>query len=355
MAEYTHGGDIISAQKIFGSEILDFSASLNPLGMPPEIRSAIKAAAEESDKYPDYLCRELIAGIAKRDGVEREQVLCGNGAADLMFRLVFAEKPKRAMIIAPTFSEYEQALKAVDCEVIFHILGPDRDFELTADVFDALTDDLDMLFLCNPNSPTGRTIDARLLEEIADSCQKRGILLVVDECFIELADGAVSLVKKIDNMKNVFLLRAFTKSYCMAGLRLGYCLASRADILERMRLVAQPWSVSHPAQRAGLAALNLPNYPAKARIIIAEERDFISSELKRLNMHVFPSSVNFILFRAEGATDLRENMLKRGVLIRSCGNFRGLTDDYYRVAVKCREDNIKLINELRGCCNWQGQ
>lgn len=353
MAEFLHGGDVLTAQDLHEGDILDFSANFNPLGMPPEVRRAAEAAAGESDRYPDPFCRRLVEGIAERDGVKKEYVLCGNGAADLIFRLVFAERPRLAMVMAPTFAEYEQALKVSGCRILYHALEPYNSFDLTGEIMNTLTEDLDMLFLCNPNNPTGRHIPQQLMEKIIAACEEMDILLVVDECFIELSDDAAGLSNKVFGNKNLFLLRAFTKSYCMAGLRLGYCITSRGDILERMRQYAQPWSVSHPAQRAGLAALRLPEYPAKAREIISEERDRLACGLKELGIHVFPSSANYILFKTGGVTDLWERMLKRGILIRSCANFPGLGGEYYRVAVRLREDNIKLIDELRGCYDWQ--
>ena len=155
MKAYTHGGDILTAKMGFQGEIVDFSANLNPLGMPESVRRAAAAAVKGAVHYPDPLCRVLTEGIARRDGVEREWVLCGNGAADLIFRLAFALRPKRALVTAPTFSEYQEAMEAAGSEVVYHRLTPDNDFNLTDAVLEDLDGRLEMAFFCTPNNPTG--------------------------------------------------------------------------------------------------------------------------------------------------------------------------------------------------------
>lgn len=347
MGEFWHGGDVITAEEIYGGGIVDFSANFNPLGMPPEVRKAAEEAVAESVHYPDPFCRELVFGLAEREGVNREYILCGNGAADLIFRLVYAKRPRLAVVMAPTFAEYAQALEMAGCEVLHHRLKEAKGFELTDEILDYLTYETDMLFLCNPNNPTGRPVPPKLMDQVVKICRERKISLVVDECFVELADGPRSLTPRVPNNPHLFLLKAFTKSYCMAGLRLGYCVTADEDLLDRMRLCGQPWSVSHPAQRAGIAALQLSEYPERARAIIREERGWLEGELQNLGVTVFPSCTNYIMFRAANIYDLRERMTGKGILIRSCANFLGLGDDYYRVAVKLRDENERLIRVMK--------
>ena len=311
MKEYTHGGDIVGAREIWKGELLDFSANLNPLGMPESVRKAAEEAVREAVHYPDPLCRELRAAIARRDSVAPEQVLCGNGAADLVFRLAFSRRPRRVLVTAPTFSEYEDAVRAAGGEVIYHRLTPENDFDLTEAVLDDLDDSLDMAFFCTPNNPTGRLIDRALMLRI------------------------------------LVLLRAFTKSYAMPGLRLGYCLSADTTLLDGLSRCAQPWSVSGPAQAAGLAALAEPEHPARARQLIALERAWLTDALRALGLQVFPSQVNYILFRAPEVDDLKERLLAHGVLIRSCANYVGLGRDYYRVAVRPHRENEGLIGAMK--------
>lgn len=349
MKEYTHGGDIVGAREVWKGELLDFSANLNPLGMPEAVQKAAEDAVQEAIHYPDPLCRALCAAIARRDNVTPEQVLCGNGAADLVFRLAFSQRPRRVLVTAPTFSEYQDAVQAAGGEVVYHRLTPENDFDLTEAVLDDLNDGVDMAFFCTPNNPTGRLIDRELMQRILERCQEKNIRLVVDECFLSLADPGerMSLAGELKNFPNLVLLRAFTKSYAMPGLRLGYCLSADPALLDGLTRCAQPWSVSGPAQAAGLAALAEPEHPARARQLIAVERDWLTGALQSLGLKVFPSLVNYILFRAEGVDDLKERLLEHGVLIRSCANYVGLGSDYYRVAVRLRQENEGLIKALK--------
>lgn len=348
MKEYTHGGDIVGARAIWKGELLDFSANLNPLGMPESVRKAAEDAVREAIHYPDPLCRELCAAIARRDNVTPERVLCGNGAADLVFRLAFSQRPRRVLVTAPTFSEYQDAVQAAGGEVVYHRLAPDNDFDLTEAVLDDLDDSLDMAFFCTPNNPTGRLIDRDLMLRILERCREKSIRVVVDECFLSLSDPSerVSLAGELEHFPNLVLLRAFTKSYAMPGLRLGYCLSTDAALLDGLSRCAQPWSVSGPAQAAGLAALAEPEHPARARQLIALERAWLTDALRALGLQVFPSQVNYILFRAPEVDDLKERLLAHGVLIRSCANYVGLGRDYYRVAVRPHRENEGLIGAM---------
>lgn len=349
MKEYTHGGDIVGARAIWKGELLDFSANLNPLGMPESVRKAAEDAVREAIHYPDPLCRELCAAIARRDNVTPEHILCGNGAADLVFRLAFSQRPRRVLVTAPTFSEYEDAVRAAGGEVVYHRLTPENDFDLTEAVLDDLDDSLDMAFFCTPNNPTGRLINRDLMLRILERCREKGIRVVVDECFLSLSDPGeqVSLAGELESFSNLVLLRAFTKSYAIPGLRLGYCLSADTALLDGLSRCAQPWSVSGPAQAAGLAALAEPEHPARARQLIALERAWLTDALRALGLQVFPSQVNYILFRAPEVDDLKERLLAHGVLIRSCANYVGLGRDYYRVAVRPHRENEELIGAMK--------
>ncbi len=343
MFEYTHGGDVYGRAET----LLDFSANLNPLGMPPAVRRAAEEAVGDAARYPDALCRDLTAAIARRDGVPPGWVLCGNGAADLIFRLAFALRPGRALVTAPTFSEYAQALGAAGCAVTRHTLRREDGFDLTEDVLDALDGDLDLAFFCTPNNPTGRMIDPALLSRILARCAGRGITLAVDECFLELTQGA-GLTGVLEEYPNLILFRAFTKSYAMPGLRLGYCLCAGGGLLERLWGAGQPWSVSAPAQAAGLAALReCPDWPGRARALLAVERPRLADGLRGLGLEVIPGEANYLLFRAPGVTDLKERLLERGVLIRACANYPGLGPDDYRTAVRTAPENDILLEQLR--------
>ena len=355
--EYTHGGDILTARSQYHGDVLDCSANLNPLGMPPAVRAAAEGAVAEAIHYPDPFCRALTAALAQRDGLNPAYILWGNGAADLIFRFSFALRPRHALVTAPTFSEYEQALSAAGCTVEHHLLKEEEGFLLTDTLLDQLSPGLDVLFLCSPNNPTGQPVDPALMERILLRCREAGIRLVVDECFLSLTEGGeeLSLAHHLEEFPNLMLLRAFTKSYAMPGLRLGYCLTADETLREQLTLCAQPWSVSGPAQAAGLAAVGEPDWPRKARALVAQERPALAEGLMELGCIVYPSRTNYLLFRLPGVADLKERLVERGVLIRSCANYVGLGEDYYRVCVHTGDKNRRLLAAMKEALRWQRQ
>ena len=344
-----HGGDVYSARQKMKQEPLDFSANINPMGMPPGAVRAAADALQQCTQYPDPLCRELRAALAAYEGIPAEQIVCGNGAADLIFRIVSATHPQRALLLEPTFAEYEQALRSMDCSIAYFPLQESEGFVLPEAFLQQLTPEINLLFLCNPNNPTGRTVSPALLQEIWKRCEEAGILLVVDECFNEFLEHPEQNTLKgvLKTGANAVILKAFTKSFAMPGLRLGYGLCGNRDLAERIFSCGQPWGVSIPAQAAGVAALQEQGYLERMRRLIQTERRWLSENLARLGLCVFPSEANYILFRTETEISLRERMEQRGVLIRACGNYRGLDDRYYRIAVRGHDENERLIAALK--------
>ena len=252
--QLVHGGDWAGYRAEFGRDALDFSANVSPLGLPEGVARAITAALPTADRYPDPLCRELRAKLALHEGVSAEQILCGNGAADLIFRLVWAKKPRRALVTAPTFAEYATALESVGCTVERFFLREQEDFAVTDAFCAAIRPGVDMVFLCQPNNPTGQLTALPLVEQILRRCAACGTLLVVDECFLDfLPDHALHTAKGLLGEGDLVILKAFTKLYGMAGVRLGYALSADTALLEQMQACGQPWGVSSLAQAAGLA------------------------------------------------------------------------------------------------------
>lgn len=342
MPTYTHGGDIWSHDP----GLLDFSANLHPLGMPPTVAEAVAAAIPEAARYPDPLCRDLRQAIAQRDGTTADQVICGAGAADLIFRLCLTLRPRRALVTAPTFSEYEQALRLSGCQVRYHPLSAERQFLPDDSLLASITPDLDLVFLCTPNNPTGRCFPRPLLEESVRRCAQVGCRLVLDECFWELTNSQ-SAVGLLQSAPHLFLLRAFTKTYAIPGLRLGYGLSSDEGLLESLYTSGQPWPVSNVAQAAGIAACGCPQWPLQGRLLLEAERPRVLKALRSMGLTVFPGEANYLLFQAHGISDLKERLLARGLLIRSCANFHGLGPDYYRVCIKTGPENDMLLAKLK--------
>lgn len=343
--ELIHGGDVYSTENLR----VDFSANINPLGMPDPVKAAAIASLSQCGCYPDPLCRKLRSALSEKEQLPMDWIVCGNGAADVIFRLALAVKPKKALVLAPAFAEYEQALSAVECEIHHHFLLAENDFNVTDSILKELSTGIDLVFLCNPNNPTGQVIAPPLLERILMKCRACGILLVLDECFNDFLDKPEihTLKGKLGKFPNLLILKAFTKIYAMAGLRLGYGLCSDQALLERIFSAGQPWSVSIPAQEAGVQALKETEYLRCTAELIPAERQWLKSELEKQGFRVLGSKANYLFFKAY--RNLKEKLLKKGILIRSCENYPGLDGTYYRVAVRTREENRLLAEALEDC------
>ena len=345
-----HGGDTVSHPGVR----LDFSINVNPLGVPEEVLHAIadgldpRAGPQSSQSrlretlasYPDPQCRELRRTLAGRHGVGMGQILCGNGASDLIDRLVDARRPGRVLVMAPTFTEYERTSRVAGASVIHHRLDPPF-FDLTETVLDAITDEMDIVFCCQPNNPTGRLIDPCLMARLIDRTRETHTLLVMDECFLPFTD-APSLIPRPD--PHILVLRAFTKTHGLAGLRLGYAVCPDETLIASMADHGPRWNVSTLAQIAGVAALADTAWEHDTRTLVRQEREWLTDALTRLGLAVVPSQANFLLFRS--SAELFGPLLERGILIRSCSNFVGLDETWYRIGVKQRSDNQQLINAM---------
>lgn len=342
MQKHIHGGDIYSR-----TYKMDFSANINPLGMP---ESAVNAAIEGvrmSQNYPDVNCRRLKQAISEAESVPEEWIICGNGAAELIFALVMAVRPKKALLITPGFAEYEQALAAAGCEIQFYECLPENEFVPQSDFLKNIHENIEMIFVCNPNNPTGTVFPQRLLEETIKICHEKKILLVLDECFNSflLQGKEISMTRALHEIPELFILKAFTKLYAMAGLRLGYGLSQNSELLKQILEVLQPWNVSIPAQMAGVAALQEKEFAEKTLEYIAKERTFLKQEFQKVGIRYYDSQANFIFF--EGPENLEEQCREHGILIRDCSNYRGLQRGYYRIAVRSREENQELLQVLK--------
>ena len=342
-----HGGDVYD-----GEIRLDFSANTNPYGTPQAVLNAMSAVLTRVHQYPDPYCRELVKTISEFEAVPKDWILCGSGAAELIYSYCEALGPGRAMELAPTFSEYSLALERVGCQVERYPLKKENYFSLTEDFLPALERSRpDVLFLCNPNNPTGQVIGLPLLEKILDVCEEQGTCLFVDECFLDLSDNGESLKAHLGEYPNLFILKAFTKSYGMAGVRLGYCLCSNPELLQKMSHTVQPWNVSTLAQAAGIAALQERAFLQRTRALILVERQWLQSQLEALGFWVCPSRANYLLFHAR--EDLCERLREQGIAIRSCHNYHGLGVGWYRIAVRLHEENERLIEAMKEVCAWQ--
>ena len=346
MKQLVHGGDWMGYRERFGRDALDFSANVSPLGVPEAVARAIGEAAFQADQYPDPLCRALTAALSQTEAVPKAWILCGNGAADLIFRLALAEKPKHALVLAPTFAEYAAALETVDCEIHRHMLREENDFALTDDVLNAIEPPIDRVFLCQPNNPTGQLASPELVKKLLRRCKECHTILAVDECFLDfLPDADGWTAKPLLESGNLVILKAFTKLYGMAGVRLGYCLCGDEALLEKMQTAGQPWAVSSLAQAAGVAALKETAYVDKVRALIARQRPVLTAGLRALGLRVIDGKANYLLFRAPA--DLNKRLRPLGTQVRSCANYPGLGPEWYRTAVRTAPENARLLELMK--------
>lgn len=345
-----HGGNIYDYNQI----AYDFSANVNPLGMPESVIEVIRNHVEEASAYPDIQGRDLRKQIALHDEVEFSYIVLGNGVGELIYGLCNALRPERCLVLAPTFSEYEAAIRINGCKLSRMKLLEEEDFRVTrnemSDLFVWLrtTAGKRLIFFCNPNNPTGVVMEKQHLLRIADVCEQEGVYLCVDESFLPFlkTEDEYSLKSEIHAYSHLIVLRGFTKFYGMAGLRLGYALTSDETLLQGLHRVLPPWNTSFLAQLAGVEALHNKDYERATKELIEKERTYLTEELQNgLVEQVFPSAANFILLKAEKG--LKEKLLSNHILIRDCQNYVNLGEGYYRIAVKNHSDNVALIIALQ--------
>jgi len=344
MLKEIHGGNIYK----YDHKMTDFSANLNPLGMPEAVKKAIIGGADEYESYPDPFCRELKTAISEYHGKDHDLICCGNGAADLIYRIAAAYKPKKALIAAPAFSEYGEALEMTESRIDYCIADENKGFRFGEELIKALSRGYDMAFICNPGNPTGVPIDRKLMQEAAEICRRWGTILIVDECFMEFIDDEekYSLLDDVEKYDELIILKAFTKIFAMAGIRLGYCICGSRETAERISGCMQAWPVSTPASKAGVAALKTAGhgFVDETRVYVAENRKWLTAELCRLGFKVYDSRANYVFFRSE--IPLVEELESRGIMIRSCANYEGLDNRYYRAAVRTEAENRLLVSAL---------
>lgn len=339
---YQHGGDIYRFNVKF-----DFSANISPLGIPDSVHKAAQNAIADCVNYPDVYCRELAEKIAQKEHIESHNILCGNGATDLIYRFALAKRPQKALIAVPTFSEYESALKLSGCEICFHTLSEQDNYCLTDSFLDKIDDSVDVVVLCNPNNPTGALIEMSMLQRIVKKCHQTNTFLFLDECFLDFVPyGEKRSLKNYTFIYgSIMILKSFTKMYAIPGLRLGYCICSDVELMEKMRNAGQEWSVSIAAQKAGIAACDETEQITKTVQLIQQEQNYMLSEMKQMGIDCYTPSANYIFFKHQ--KDLYQKLLEKGILIRDCSNYKGLEQGYFRISIKTHEQNALLLEAIK--------
>jgi len=388
-SEEEHGGNIYRAAKELGiseSEIIDFSASINPLGVSERVKEAIKKDLDNLVNYPDSECRALRERIAEHHGIDPETIICGNGSTELIYLIPGALKPEKVLIPAPTFSEYERAVSRAQntepaCRTgrhitqIKHLLLNKKDgFIINVVEFISAIEEMTkktedrrqniernncndslcsglrapgsekMAFLCNPNNPTGHLLTRPEVLEIAEAAKRRECLLLVDEAFIDFVPDE-SVIRDVQDNPYLIVLRSMTKFFALTGLRIGYGVFHK-DLIGKIKEFKEPWTVNSLAQKAAITALDDSEYEKETFSMMEKEKEFIENGFLELGIEFFPSSVNYYILKTENAERIASDLWKTGVLVRACSNFRGLDSSCIRVAVKSRKDNEKLLKEL---------
>ncbi|MEW6658087.1 MAG: threonine-phosphate decarboxylase CobD [Thermodesulfobacteriota bacterium] len=344
-----HGGDVYHLARTLGldlRELLDFSANINPLGFPPGIPGAIQEALPEIVHYPDRRCLALKEELAAYHHLNPGEILVGNGSTELIYLAARALRPKKAVIVAPAFSEYEHALHAGGVPAAFHLTTEAQNFTLDRPLDPQAAD---LVFLAHPASPSGALLAPDLLAELAAGLEAAGAYLLLDEAFIDFVEEA-SFKTRLAQFPRVLILRSFTKFFAIPGMRLGYLLGG-AGLIERLAAVQEPWSVNTLAQAMGRACLRDIEYMNRSRELVRRERERLLEGLKALpGLQPFPSAVNYLLVKLNRpdftAASLQKALLSKRIVIRDASNFRGLDERFIRVAVRGREENRQLLNAL---------
>jgi histidinol-phosphate/aromatic aminotransferase/cobyric acid decarboxylase-like protein len=258
--------------------------------------------------------------------------------------IIHGLKPKKTLLPIPSFYGYEYAIKAGIGELLFYPMKRETKFCLTGDIFSQLTEEVELFVLGNPNNPTGLLPEREFLREVLYHCKEKGIFVVLDECFIEFCKEGTSLLGERKSLTNVLFVRAFTKSFSLPGVRLGYLVCENQELLEKIRKQLPEWNTSVFAQAAGCQCAREAEFLRKTREYLKREREFLTEGLRKRGIFVYPSDANFLLLYSE--KPLYEKLLRKGILIRDCENFRGMGKGFYRIAVKTREENEILLEVI---------
>ncbi len=346
-----HGGNIAEAAERYGIDekrIIDFSSNVNPLGPSPAARRAAKKALAHIDRYPDPAMTSLRKAIARYHGIKPGQVICGNGSNALIHLIPRVFRPKKVLIPMPAFAEYAAAAEDAGSHVVPLLLRERDGFRVDPVEMAFALKGVDMVFLCNPNNPTGLLIPKGEMLEIAHYALESGARLVVDEAFMDFVAGA-SVLKEAVQSSHLICLRAFTKFFGMPGLRIGYAVSGE-ETIAALRTGQEPWNTNVLAEHAALAALNDWRYIKKTGAFVEKERSRFLSALRLLpGVETFPCTANFIFVKitSSAAPLLVEKLGSRGLLVRDCASFDGLDHRFLRIAIRKGRENDRLIKALR--------
>jgi len=349
-----HGGNVHEMARQHGvraEAIVDFSSNINPLGPSPRVLRALRSQLHWISRYPELQAPGLVRDLARFHDLPEETIAVGNGSTALIYRLPGAFTPANALVLHPTFSEYERALGLAGCQVEGVMREEADGFRPPwSRLLEELRRGYAAVIFCNPNNPTGDLIPKAELCEFVEEAGRHGTLVIVDEAFMDFHE-AESLKQEVLRQGNLIVLRSMTKCFALAGLRLGYLVAP-PPLAKRLREADEPWAVSALAQIAGRESLKDRKYLQRTLALIAAERQFLLEHIARIpGLTAFPSVANFLLLKMTrpgwDALRLQQALIQREILIRDCSSFPGLGRLYFRIAVRGRKDNQRLLTALQ--------
>lgn len=353
-----HGSDLEAVEAYYHipkEEIICFSANVNPLGLSENVKKELASHLDILSSYPDRDYTSLRQTIASYCKVNPAHVVVGNGSTELISLLIQTRQSRKALIVGPTYSEYERELSLVGGTLAYYHLKEELSFQLDiSDFISVLSDGYDLVVLCNPNNPTSSALRTEEIRQILDACQKTGCFLMIDETYVEFAPeiDAISSMSLTGTYDNLMVLRGVSKFYAAPGLRLGYGVTSNTDFLTRLKQLQNPWSLNSLGAFAGELMLQDSAYIQQTRSLILSERNHLLRELSELEgIKVYPAYANFILVQLTTpgltASQIFDELIQERMMIRDCSSFQCLEGEYIRFCIMRPEDNMQLLTALK--------
>ncbi|MDD3745972.1 MAG: histidinol-phosphate transaminase [Anaerostipes sp.] len=352
-----HGSDLEKIEEVYGIKkdtIVPFGGNVNPLGISPLLKKSMRHHVDAISIYPDRDYRTLRSTLSSYCNAPMEHILVGNGATELISVTMRTIAPKKALLIAPTYSEYMREIDLVGGSYTEYFLKEEQNFKVDLeDLKQHLTDEVDLFAFCNPNNPTSSALTVSEIRQLLLHCKKHDIFVMIDETYVEFAPHMedITAVSLTDEFDNVLVLRGTSKFFASPGLRLGYGICGNPSFLKDLESIKNPWSINTLAALAGEAMFMDIDYIKETKAYINSQRDYCAKELSKCNHRkIYPAYANFFLVRLlDGTTsyDMFERCIKEGLMIRDCSSFHGLEGEYIRFCIQKEEHNKKLIEILK--------
>lgn len=356
--DHFHGSDLEKIEEIYGikkEDIVSFSANVNPLGVSALLKRELASHIDAISSYPDREYTKLRSVIAAYCGTEKDNILVGNGATELITLFIKTVSPKKAVILGPTYSEYERELSLAGGTSVYFPLSESEDFELNeSSLISSLDESVNMLILCNPNNPTSTAVTREKIKHILDACKTNNIFVMIDETYIEFCENydEISCVPLTASYNNLCLLRGTSKFFAAPGLRLGYAICGNSELMRNIAAIKDPWTINSLAEVAGQLMFTDNEYIEATKKLIFSERARVVSALRKIDgIKVYEPSANFVLSRITktgvDADILFDKAIRSNMMIRNCSSFPYLGNSYFRICFMNPEDNDRLLAIIR--------